>query len=59
MTGKVERELSRTLMRGLQLRADADYAPRTIVNHAKAVQAVAEAEVFVAKVPVFVGEGET
>lgn len=57
-TGKVDRELSRALMRGLQLRTDADYAPRTIVNREKAAQAVAEAETFVAQVRVFVKESE-
>ncbi len=41
-------------MRGLQLRNDADYSPRTTVNQEKAAQAVAEAEAFVAMVRVFV-----
>ena len=53
-TGRVDKELSRTLMRGLQLREDADYAPRTIINEEKAKQAVAEAEAFVTQAKVFV-----
>jgi uncharacterized protein (UPF0332 family) len=51
-TGKVDRESSRTFMRGLQLRADADYSPRISFNREKATQAVAEA--FVARVRMLV-----
>jgi uncharacterized protein (UPF0332 family) len=58
-TGKVDRELSRTLMRGLQLRADADYSPRISLNREKATQAVAEAEAFVAQVRVFVKRSDS
>ena len=57
-TGKVNKELSRTFMRGMQLRDDADYAPRTTVNKEKATLAVAEAEAFVATLRVFVEDGE-
>jgi uncharacterized protein (UPF0332 family) len=55
-TGKVERELSRTLMRSLQLRDDADYAPRTTTNREKAEQALAEAEAFVGQVRTLAGQ---
>jgi uncharacterized protein (UPF0332 family) len=58
-TDKVDRELSRTLMRGLQLRADADYSPRVSLNREKATQAVAEAEAFVAQVRVFVERSDS
>jgi uncharacterized protein (UPF0332 family) len=55
-TGKVDRELSRVLMRGLQLRADADYSPRISLDREKATQVVADAEAFVAQVRVFVAK---
>ena len=57
-TGKVDRESSRTLVRGLQLRADADYSPRISLNREKAAQAVAEAEAF-AQVRVFVERSDS
>ena len=53
-TGHVDRKLSRTLMRGLQLRSDADYSPRTTIDRDKAEQAITEAEAFVVAVRLLV-----
>ncbi|MFQ6102126.1 MAG: HEPN domain-containing protein [Anaerolineae bacterium] len=55
-TGKVDRRYSRILSRALDARLDADYDPRKRAGREDAEQAIARAEVFLAKAREIVAE---